>query len=104
MFYDPEYKYNAIEAGLYASLHRIMWSLGTAGLFYAASYGTAKFLYKILSWKPWVSISKLVYGAYLVHFQFQLRNTAKKGGPDLLTYFDLVGRIQGKTFIELCLL
>lgn len=93
VFYDPEYKYNAVEAGLYASLHRTMWSIGTAGLFYAASYGTANFLYKILSWSPWVPISKLVYGAYLVHFQFQLRSVAKKGGPDLLTYFDLVGII-----------
>lgn len=75
---------------MYAALHRTMWSLGTAGLFFVASYGTASFLYKILSWKPWVPISKLVYGAYLVHFQFQMRAAAKKGGADLLTYFDLV--------------
>ncbi|XP_050500943.1 nose resistant to fluoxetine protein 6-like [Diabrotica virgifera virgifera] len=90
IFYDPKYDYNAIESGLYASLHRVAWSAGSVGVLYVASYGHAKLIYNFLSWKPWVPISKLVYGAYLTHMQFQIRATARKGGSDFITYFDII--------------
>lgn len=46
IFYHPEYEYDAVESALYASLHRTMWSLGSVGLFYVASYGHAVFIYR----------------------------------------------------------
>ncbi|CAG9820973.1 unnamed protein product [Phaedon cochleariae] len=88
IFYDPAYQYNPLESALYASMHRVVWAVGSVGVLYVASFGHAKFIYRFLSWRPWVPLSKLVYGAYLVHMQFQLRAVARKGGADVSTYFD----------------
>lgn len=90
VFYDAEYEYNAVESALYASLHRVAWSVGSIGVLYVASYGHAKFIYNFLSWKPWIPLSKLVYGAYLTHMQFQMRAVARKGGADFISYFDII--------------
>ncbi|CAG9862564.1 unnamed protein product [Phyllotreta striolata] len=90
IFYDPNYEYNAAESALYACMRRVAWSVGTVGVLYAASYGHAKLIYNFLSWRPWVPISKLVYGAYLTHMQFQMRAVARKGGSDFVTYFDII--------------
>lgn len=90
IFYDENYKYNAIESGIYNSLHRTVWALGSVGIIYVASYGRSKFIYNVLSWSPLIPLSKLVYGAYLIHMQFQMRAVAKKGGADFVSYFDVV--------------
>lgn len=90
VFYNPYHKYNAYEAGAYAALHRAMWSLGTVGILIATSYGTMPLLQRFLSWKPFVPLSKLTYGVYLVHFSYQLRNIASAPGPVYLGYFEFV--------------
>ncbi|XP_060529431.1 nose resistant to fluoxetine protein 6-like isoform X2 [Cylas formicarius] len=90
IFYNPYYKYNALESAAYAALHRAVWSVGSVGILYVSSYGHVKLVYNFLSWKPWIPLSKLVYGAYLVHFQFQLRAVAKKSAADTTTYFDII--------------
>ncbi|KAG5894539.1 hypothetical protein JTB14_026827 [Gonioctena quinquepunctata] len=90
IFYQADYEYNPIESALYASLHRAVWSAGSVGVLYVASYGHTKYIYRFLSWKSWVPLSKLVYGAYLVHMQFQLRAVARKGGADVVSYFDVI--------------
>ncbi|XP_074042229.1 nose resistant to fluoxetine protein 6 isoform X3 [Leptinotarsa decemlineata] len=90
IFYNPYHPYNAIESATYAAFHRLGWAVGTSGLFYVASYGHASYLKKILSWSPWIPLSKLVYGAYLTHMSFQLRSAAKFMNPRQLTYFDVL--------------
>ncbi|KAJ8954786.1 hypothetical protein NQ318_014897 [Aromia moschata] len=90
IFYDPYYEYNAVESAFYAAFHRTLWAMGSIGLLYVASYGRASLIYNFLSWKPWVPLSKLVYGAYLMHMQFQLRAVARKGAADVTTYFDII--------------
>lgn len=90
IFYDPYYKYNAFESALYAAIHRAVWAIGSVGVLYTASYGYSGFISKFLSWSPWIPISKLVYGAYLTHMQFQMRSLGKKGGADVVSYFDIV--------------
>lgn len=62
VFYDPYHPYNPYEAATYAGFHRALWSIGSVGLIYVASYGHAKFIWKILTWSPWVPLSKLQYG------------------------------------------
>lgn len=93
IFYDPYYEYNAVESAMYTAVHRTLWAIGSIGVLYVASYGHARFIYNFLSWKPWIPLSKLVYGAYLVHMQFQLRAVARKGGADVVTYFDIVSTL-----------
>ncbi|KAG5894540.1 hypothetical protein JTB14_026828 [Gonioctena quinquepunctata] len=90
VFYNPYHRYNALESGSYAALHRLAWAVGSVGLFYVASFGHASFFKKILSWSPWIPLSKLVYGAYLTHMTFQLRSAAKFMNPRQLSYFDVI--------------
>ncbi|KAJ8954784.1 hypothetical protein NQ318_014895 [Aromia moschata] len=90
VFYDPYHDYNAIESASYAALHRFAWAVGSVGLLYVTSFGHASFMRKILSWRPWIPLSKLVYGAYLAHMQFQLRSAARFMNPRQITYFDVM--------------
>ncbi|KAJ8925873.1 hypothetical protein NQ315_009725, partial [Exocentrus adspersus] len=90
IFYDPFHEYNALESATYGALHRVVWALGSFGLMYAISFGTLSFLYKCLSWSAWVPLSKLVYGAYLVHFLFQMRESAKARHSVVFNFFDIV--------------
>ncbi|CAH1112393.1 unnamed protein product [Psylliodes chrysocephalus] len=90
VFYDPYHPYNAIEAASYNSLHRLSWAVGSCGLLYTASFGHFSFLKVILSWSPWIPLSKLVYGAYLCHMSFQLRGAARFMSPQQITYFDVI--------------
>lgn len=92
VFYDPYHTYNSVESAAYAALHRPAWALGSVGLLYVASFGHGSFLKKVLSWSPWIPLSKLVYGAYLTHFQFQLRSAAVFKNPMQIAYFDVVRR------------
>ncbi|XP_050305781.1 nose resistant to fluoxetine protein 6-like [Anthonomus grandis grandis] len=90
VFYDPYHPYEPYESAAYAGFHRALWALGSIGIIYVASYGHASFISKILTWSPWVALSKLQYGAYLIHMQFQLRSAANFMNPRYITYFDLV--------------
>lgn len=90
VFYNPYHPYNALESGLYSALHRVAWALGSIGLLYVASFGHAIPLNRILTWSPWIPLSKLIYSAYLIHMQFQLRAAAQFRNPQKIGYFDTV--------------
>lgn len=90
IFYDPYHTYNALEHAIYGALHRPIWSLGTVGLVFAVGYSEHGFIYSCLSWKIWIPLSKLVFGAYLVHFPIQLRATAMVTSPHVFNFFDIV--------------
>lgn len=93
IFYNPYHKYNAVEAGLYAGLHRPAWAFGTVGLLMTASHGHTTVVQKVLSWSPFIPISKLVYGAYLMHLTFQFRSLAMTVAPQYMSYFSVVSGI-----------
>lgn len=90
VFYDPYHTYNQIESATYAGFHRLTWATGSFGLFYVASFGHADFFKQVLSWSPWIPLSKLVYGAYLTHMSFQLRAAAQFRTPGQVAIFDIV--------------
>lgn len=90
LFYNPYIPYSAWASALYAGLHRPAWAFGSAGLFYAASFGHAGILRAFLSWRPWLPLSKLVYGAYLCHMVFQFRSVASVTGTRHFSYIDVV--------------
>lgn len=90
IFYDPYHSYNVIEAASYASFHRLTWAVASAGLFYVASFGHGGFFAKVLSWSPWIPLSKLVYGAYLMHMSFQLRDAGSRKTPLEAGIFEIV--------------
>lgn len=90
LFYNPYIPYSAWASALYAGLHRPAWAFGSAGLFYAASFGHAGLLRAFLSWRPWLPLSKLVYGAYLCHMVFQFRSVASVTGTRHFSYIEVV--------------
>lgn len=90
IFYNPYHPYNVFEAATYAAFHRPAWALGTVGLLLAVSFGHATFLKHALSWSPWVPLSKLVYGAYLIHMSFQIRYVGMSKSPRFFDYFDII--------------
>lgn len=100
VFYNPYHEYNAIESAAYASLHRAAWAIGSIGLLIASSYGHATVIQRVLSWSPMIPLSKLVYGAYLCHMQFQLRNVGMTPAPKMMNYFDVVSFLNHLTITD----
>lgn len=90
VFYNPYHEYNVLEAATYAGFHRLTWAVGTLGLLLTASYGHSTLIQRVLSWSPFVPLSKLVYGAYLMHMSFQFRSLGMTPGSQLFDYFNLV--------------
>ena len=90
VFYDPYHNYNVLESAAYAGLSRPVFAAGIVGIIYVSSYGYPCFIRDILTWPPWIPLSKLVYGAYLMHMQFQLRSAGALMSPRYFSYFDVV--------------
>ncbi|XP_018579673.1 uncharacterized protein LOC108917523 [Anoplophora glabripennis] len=57
---------------------------------FATSYGTLEFLHKCLSWRCWIPLSKLVYGAYLAHYAIQTRAAYNTVNSSEFNFFDIV--------------
>lgn len=89
-FYNPYHDYDVLESATYAAMSRLTWAVATAAIFYVASFGHGGFFAKILSWSPWVPLSKLVYGAYLTHMTFQIRSSASAKTSVEAEIFDVV--------------
>lgn len=92
VFFNPYHGYDVVESAVYGALHRTAWSVGSVGLLFVSSYGHSPFLTGVLTWKPWIPLSKLTYGAYLTHMQFQLRSIGISPGPLYFDYFEVVSR------------
>ncbi|KAK9888344.1 hypothetical protein WA026_000598 [Henosepilachna vigintioctopunctata] len=90
IYYDPHHSYNAIESGAHAALHRFAWTVGFVGILFITKFGDAKFLKKILTWDCWTPFSKLTFSAYLIHFQYQIRDAASFSNPRRVGFFEVV--------------
>ncbi|GLV42223.1 uncharacterized protein CBL_03809 [Carabus blaptoides fortunei] len=103
VFYDPYHSYNVWEAALYAGLHRPAWAVGSAILLLNASYGRFGIMKAFLEWEPWIPLSKLVYGAYLVHMCWQLRSTAMVKSPRYLNELNVITLALGDIVLSFAL-
>lgn len=54
-------------AGLYSATSRTLWSIGLAWIVYACVTGHGGIINSLLSWKPFIPLSRLSYSAYLIH-------------------------------------
>ncbi|XP_063224842.1 nose resistant to fluoxetine protein 6-like [Bacillus rossius redtenbacheri] len=66
-FYKPDASYTPLQAGLFTSLSRVAFAISRAGIILLVTFGSLDVLGSIFSWKPFRVLSRLVYGAYLVH-------------------------------------
>ncbi|XP_041969291.1 uncharacterized protein LOC121726123 [Aricia agestis] len=65
---------DAVVSAVYAALNRPLWALGLAIIVLCCSVGDVPFIKAILSWYPWVPLSRLSYGVYLIHSMLIIRN------------------------------
>lgn len=67
IYYHQDYKYTTLEAALFASFHRLGWSVSNGWLIFACVTGYGGVLTKFLSNRVWVPIARLTYCAYLTN-------------------------------------
>ncbi|KAL0819720.1 hypothetical protein ABMA28_007773 [Loxostege sticticalis] len=77
--------YSPTEGALYAALNRPVWAVGLVMLILCCSFGKVPLLKSFLSWYPWVPLSRLAYGLYLVHTVLIIRNVGIARNP---VYYD----------------
>jgi hypothetical protein len=58
---------NAFFGAIYAALFRGLWALAMAWVVIACHYGKGGVVNCILSWSPFVSLSRVSYTAYIIH-------------------------------------
>ncbi|GBM46621.1 hypothetical protein AVEN_181202-1 [Araneus ventricosus] len=66
---------------LYASLSRMAWTVGLAWITVACSTGCGGFVNTVLSWKPFIPLSRLTFMVYMIHplIQHVFYSTLREG-------------------------
>ncbi|CAN7947830.1 unnamed protein product [Ixodes hexagonus] len=58
---------SALVAAVYKATHRVLFSAGFSWLVFACVTGRAGFVNGVLSWPVWAPLSRLSFGAYMIH-------------------------------------
>ncbi|CAG9789247.1 unnamed protein product [Diatraea saccharalis] len=66
--------YSQLEGTLYVMLNRPVWAVGVAIIILTCCFGKVPLVNSFLEWYPWVPLSRLAYGIYLVHYIIIIRN------------------------------
>jgi len=69
------------ESGLYSACHRFVWGSAVAWVIYACHNRRGGIINTILSWKVWMPLSRLTYGAFLMHMEIIYIHTLMKETP-----------------------
>ena len=56
---------------IYNCFHKTGWSLALAWIVFSCHKGYGGIVNSFLSWEAWIPLSKLTYGAYLIHITCQ---------------------------------
>lgn len=75
-FYLDGIEYDVWTASLYASLHRIPWSIGLCLFIVLAATNNLYYFQSIVSWKAFAPLSRLTYCVFLIHAAIQLYTAA----------------------------
>ncbi|KAF5305499.1 hypothetical protein FQA39_LY01590 [Lamprigera yunnana] len=89
IFYLPNYEYNAVESALYASLHKVAWSICIGCIMILCATSNSGLLKSFLSWKPFAPLSRLTYCAYLVNGLVELCSVGTLRNPTYLSIWNL---------------
>ncbi|XP_026293903.1 nose resistant to fluoxetine protein 6-like isoform X2 [Frankliniella occidentalis] len=81
VFYNPEHKYDALEAGVYAATAPIAWTIGLVAGTLSSLLGTKSIVRLTTTPRPFLVLSKLTYCVYLVHWIYQMSFTATLRAP-----------------------
>lgn len=80
----------ALEAALYASLSPCAWAAALGALVVGLTLGPHSAVAGLLRWQPLVTLSRLSYGVFLVHFAVQLLQGAAARSPLYVTVGSVV--------------
>ncbi|KAJ9601023.1 hypothetical protein L9F63_000861, partial [Diploptera punctata] len=90
VFYDESHKYSAIEAGIYAGIHRNVWAAGIAWICFTCIKGYGGPVNMFLSWRIFIPLSRLTYCAYLCHHVVLLHDIASLRTPIYLSGYNML--------------
>ncbi|KAH9360573.1 hypothetical protein HPB48_012940 [Haemaphysalis longicornis] len=78
------------DAVLYAGFSKVAWALSLSWVSFACASGRGGFANRLLSWKPLIPLSRLSYGAYLIHSPLYLIRAGILRERLSLQHFNLV--------------
>ncbi|XP_018574626.1 nose resistant to fluoxetine protein 6-like, partial [Anoplophora glabripennis] len=74
---QKDFKYNKMEAALYAALSPVFWGIGVSWVIYSINRGFGSWFGPLLKWKYFVPFTKIAYAVYLVQFPVFFYNVGK---------------------------
>lgn len=89
-FYQRGHPYSALEAALYAGMHRTSWAAAVAWVVFACVSGHGGAVNALLSWKPFAPLARLSYCVYLVHYAVILVNHGLRRSPGYFSNYLVV--------------
>lgn len=103
-FYQRWHQYSALEAGLYAGLHRTAWAVGVAWVVFACVTGHGGVVNSLLSWRPFAPLARLSYCVYLTHYAVLMVSHGLRRSPGyfstFLTVQEAIGTLAISFFIS----
>ncbi|KAK8770194.1 hypothetical protein V5799_013342 [Amblyomma americanum] len=78
------------DAVAYAGFSKLAWALSLSWVVFACASGRGGFANRLLSWKPLIPLSRLSYGAYLIHSPLYLIRAGIMRERMSLQHFNLV--------------
>ncbi|KAH8033662.1 hypothetical protein HPB51_015008 [Rhipicephalus microplus] len=78
------------DAVAYAGLSKLAWALSLSWVVFACASGRGGFVSRFLSWRPLIPLSRLSYGAYLIHSPLYLIRAGIMRERLSLQHFNLV--------------
>ncbi|KAH6947724.1 hypothetical protein HPB50_020930 [Hyalomma asiaticum] len=78
------------DAVVYAGFSKLAWALSLSWVVFACASGRGGFANRLLSWKPLIPLSRLSYGAYLIHSPLYLIRAGIMRERMSLQHFNLV--------------
>ncbi|KAG5864994.1 hypothetical protein JTB14_029924 [Gonioctena quinquepunctata] len=87
IFYEPDIAKLSIVSAIYASMHRFTFSIGVAWIIFAVSSGKGQWIEPLLSWKPFIVLSRINYTTFLCHAAIQIYTVASLREPNYAQQF-----------------
>ncbi|GBN46412.1 Nose resistant to fluoxetine protein 6 [Araneus ventricosus] len=84
-----------LEILIYSAVYKVAFAAGIAWMTFCCITGHGGFVNKLLSWKVWMPLSKLVFLTYLIEPMFQITYIANFGSTQEFSHFHFVVQFFG---------
>ncbi|XP_048486355.1 nose resistant to fluoxetine protein 6 [Plutella xylostella] len=91
---------SAAAAAAYAAVNRPVWAAGVAALVLCCALGHVPLIKSFLSWYPWVPLSRLAYGIYLIHSVLITRTIFTSRDAMSFDYFEMFAQSWSLIFVS----